>query len=99
MKRKNYKKIAALVAVAVGVCTLTGCASCKRFFKNMDSEWGNGLHRTVDVYDVNGDKIKEYSGKFDITFDDDTGRLLFDDENGKRHIIFPGTSTVVIDEE
>ena len=99
MKRNGFKKIAALAAVAIGICALTGCASGKRFFKNMDSEWGNGLHRTVDVYDVNGDKIKEYSGKFDITFDESTWRILFDDENGKRHIIFPGTSTVVIDEE
>ena len=99
MKKNNFLKIAALSIEIIGTCTLTGCASCKRFFKNMDSEWGDGLHRTVDVYDVNGDKIKEYSGKFDITFDKNTRRIIFDDENGKRHIIFPGTSTVVIDEE
>ena len=93
------KKIVALVVFALCSCTLTGCASCQRFLKSWDSNMQNGLQRSIEVYDINGEKIKEYSGKFDYTFDDDTGRILFDDENDKRHVIFPGTSTVLIDEQ
>lgn len=97
--RKNIGKILLTgMTVAIVAITLTGCASCQRFFKSVESNWGVGLHRTIEIYDVNGEKIRDYSGKFDITFDDDTGRLLFDDEKGKRHQIFPGASTVLIDE-
>lgn len=95
----RIKRIIALSSIAVFACTLTGCASYQRMFKSWDSNMQNGLQRTIEVYDINGEKIKEYSGKFDYEFDDDTGRILFDDENNKRHVIFPGTSTVLIDEQ
>ena len=93
------KKIVALVAFALCSCTLTGCASFQRSLKSWDSNMQNGLQRSIEVYDINGEKIKEYSGKFDYEFDDKTGRILFDDENNKRHVIFPGTSTILIDEQ
>ena len=70
--------------------------SGKRAFKSQESNFGDGIERTVKVYDVNGQLITEYDGKFDITYDDD--RILFDDENGKRHVIYYPTGTVVIDE-
>lgn len=71
--------------------------SGKRAFKSQQSNFGDGIERIVKVYDVNGKLITEYDGKFDITYDDD--RILFDDENGKRHIIYYPTGTVVIDEK
>ena len=71
--------------------------SGKRAFKSQESNFGDGIERIVKVYDVNGKLITEYDGKFDITYDDD--RILFDDENGKRHIIYYPTGTVVIDEK
>ena len=55
-----------------------------------------GIKRKVAVYDIEGDIIAEYQGSFDIEYDDD--RILFDDENGLRHIIYYPTGTVVIDE-
>ena len=70
--------------------------SGKRAFKSQESNFGDGIERTVKVYDVNGGLITEYSGKFDITYDND--RILFDDENGKRHIIYYPTGTVIVDE-
>ena len=74
--------------------------SGKRAIKDMESEMNNGINRTVSVYDVNGELIKEYRGKFDV----DTGScetapyIVFDDENGKRHIIYYTTGTITIDE-
>lgn len=74
-------------------CTAAG----KRAYKTQESNLSNGIKRTVTVYDMEGDIIKTYSGKFDITYDND--RILFDDENGKRHIIYYPTGTVTVDEE
>ena len=70
--------------------------SGKRAFKTQKSDLEGGINRDVKVYDATGGLIKEYSGKFDIEYDDD--RILFDDENGKRHTIYYPTGTVIIDE-
>lgn len=94
----KIKKTAIISTIAISAIALPGCASCQRMFKSWDSNMQNGLHRTIEIYDINGEKIKEYSGKFDYEFDDKTGRILFDDENNKRHVIFSGTSTILIDE-
>ena len=72
-------------------------ASGKRAFKTQESNFGDGVERIVRVYDMEGDLIESYDGKFDITYDDD--RVLFDDEKGKRHIIYYPTGTVLIDEK
>jgi hypothetical protein len=68
-----------------------------REMKTQESTLGNGLNRTIKVYSVDGTLIEEYSGRFDIEYDDD--RILFDDENGNRHIIFYPTGTVSITEK
>lgn len=65
--------------------------------KSIKSNLENGIERSVKVYDVEGDLIQQYDGKFDLTYDSD--RILFDDENGKRHIIYYTTGTVIIDEK
>lgn len=72
-------------------------ASGKRAFKSQKSELENGIERVVTVYDMEGDVIKQYDGKFDITYDND--RILFDDEQGKRHVIYYPTGTVTVDEK
>ena len=69
----------------------------KRAFHTQQSEWGGGMDRTVRVYDVQGDLIAEYSGRFDVDYDEE--RIIFDDEDGLRHIIYFSVSTVIIDEE
>lgn len=75
--------------------------SGKRAIKDMESEMNNGIHRTVSVYDVNGELIKEYSGKFDVETGNESNApyIVFDDENGKRHIIYYTTGTILIDEK
>jgi len=72
-------------------------ATGRRPYKSQESNFNNGIERVVKVYDINGQLITEYDGKFDITYDND--RILFDDENGKRHIIYYPTGTVTIDEK
>lgn len=70
--------------------------SGKRAFKTQESNLSGGIERKVTVYDVEGDAIAEYQGKFDVEYDND--RILFDDENGCRHIIYYPTGNVIIDE-
>lgn len=67
-----------------------------RALKTQDSNFNGGIERQVIVYDANGDVIEEYQGKFDIEYD--SNQILFDDENGQRHIICFGSGTVIINE-
>lgn len=69
----------------------------KRAMKTQDSNFNGGIERTVKVYDINGEIVAEYEGKFDV--DHNQSRIIFDDENGKRHIIYYNMATVVIDEK
>lgn len=72
-------------------------AEGNRALKTQESNLKNGIERIVTVYDVNGQVIQKYEGKFDITYDN--SRILFDDENGKRHTIYYATGTITIDEK
>lgn len=76
---------------------LYGTEAGKRAIKSFDSNVSGGIERTVTVYDVESDVIVTYSGKFDVEYDSE--RILFDDENGKRHVIYYRTGTVIIDEK
>ena len=73
----------------------------KRAIKDMESELNNGIHRTVSVYDVQGELIEQYSGKFDVETGNESGApyIVFDDDKGKRHIIYYTTGTILIDEK
>lgn len=89
------------IVIAVGIwvagwfyCTHT--EGGKRALKTQQSNFNGGIERRVLVYDVLGNVIADYQGKFDIEYDND--RILFDDEEGLRHIIYYPTGTVIIDE-
>jgi cell division protein FtsI/penicillin-binding protein 2 len=69
----------------------------KRAMKTQESNLNGGIERTVKVYDINGEIVAEYEGKFDV--DHNQSRIIFDDENGKRHIIYYNMTTVIIDEK
>lgn len=92
--KKIVISVIAMVAVLVGVISLSGCASCSRSMKSFGSNMDGGLDRTVTVYDYNGDVLGQWSGKFDISNNDN--EIFFDDENNKRVIIQNG---IVIAEE
>ena len=94
-------------SILIGIVTAALCffigwyqlntESGKRAYKDQQSNLKGGITRIVQVYDVSGELIKEYSGTFDVETDEKT-YILFDDEKGKRHIVYFTTGTIVIDE-
>ena len=96
--------IALIITVLLMIGLITGTIwyynnteSGKREIKDMESNTSGGITRIVIVYDVNGKEIQRYEGKFDVTYD--SNRIKFDDEQGKRHIIYYTTGTITIDEK
>ena len=85
-----------LVAIAILLFVMSGCASVRRSFKTISSNFGNGLQREIIVYDAVGNELFRQSGKFDIEYADE--RILYDDEQGNRHVIYFKTGTVVVNE-
>ena len=87
-----------LVLVAWGGCLwyFQNTAKGQRALKTQNSELGHGIQREVIVYDIDGDIIAQYSGKFDLDYTDE--RIMFDDEEGNRHIIYFKTGTVIVNE-
>ena len=103
---RKAKIITVVLEILILALIMFGCAayrthteSGKRGLKTWESETGGGLNRTVIVYDIQGEEIIRYSGKFDIEESSQEGvvKIKFDD-NGKRHIIYAQTGTVLIDE-
>lgn len=89
------------IIVTVAICggilwRLHNTQSGARAIKDTKSNVFSGIERTVTVYDFDGDIIQQYSGKFDVDYDSE--RIKFDDENGKRHVIYCTTGTVIVDE-
>lgn len=80
--------------VLVGVVALLGTSTAQRTLKSVSSDFGGGLDRTVTVYDYNGNEIRSWTGKFDVS--ESENEVYFDNENGKRVIIHGG---IVINEE
>lgn len=67
--------------------------SGQRAFKTQESNLGGGIERTVTVYSYDGDEIKSWTGKFDVTEND---QETYFDIDGKRVIIQGG---IIINEE
>lgn len=97
----------AIITVCIGLLVLgsivagelwyfNNTESGKRAIKTQESNFSGGIEREIRVYDINGNIIQDFKGKFDVEYDDD--RILFDDENGNRHVIYYPTGTVIIDE-
>ena len=86
----------ALALVAIASLTMISCSeSQQRELKSIRSDWTGGLSRTVTVYDYNGQKIKSWSGQFDVK-ETDRNSVYFDTADGKRVIISGG---IIINEE
>lgn len=96
---KKHHRIITIVTLLILCFAFCSCSeSCARACKDIQSDYNGGLARTVKVYDIDGELIAEYSGKFDIETDHST-YILWDDEMGKRHIVYFTTATIIIDEE
>ena len=102
---KGHKKLFGTIGIAIlsflimfGGFSLyyNNTESGKRSLKSRESNIDGGIERTVTVYNIDGEIIQQYSGKFDV--DADEKRIIFDDENNKRHMIYWTTGTVIIDE-
>lgn len=88
------KRIIVMAVCALSVMIMTGCgASWDRTMKDISSNYGGGLDRTVTVYDMQGEPIREYTGKIDVEANE--GKVLFD-LDGKRTIIY--NATVIVQE-
>ena len=91
--------IIAAVSIIGGICWWSfGTEAGKRAYKDQQSNISGGIDRTVRVFDVNGELIEIYSGKFDVETNAEANYVLFDDANGKRHMVYYTTGTVIIDE-
>lgn len=89
MKKKIL--IGLLMITIAAACT--GCASLNRGIKSVASDLTGGLKRTVTVYDYNGGKIQDWTGKFDVS---ESESEVYFDVDGKRVIIHGG---IIINEE
>ena len=87
------KKTILTLLVAMMALMFSGCAGCDRVAKSIGSDVSGGLHRTVTVYSNTGEKIQSWSGKFDVSENDNE---VYFDLNDKRVIIHGG---IVLDEE
>ena len=97
----KHKKLVIFICVFIaiiitGIYVMSGCASVRRSFKTISSNFGNGLQREILVYDAVGNELFRQSGKFDIEYADE--RILYDDEQGNRHVIYFKTGTVIVNE-
>lgn len=92
--KKIVMCVVAVFVFVVGVASLSGCSSCSREMKSFSSDIGGGLDRTVTAYDYSGNVLGQWSGKFDISENDN--EIFFDDADGHRVII---QNAIVIAEE
>lgn len=91
--------IAVFLTIIIWVGTyvyINNTASGRRALKTQDSNFHNGIEREVTVYDMNGKVIEHFQGRFDVDYTNE--RIMFDDENGNRHIIYFKSGTVIINE-
>lgn len=79
-----------------GIWYYTSTESGKRAVKSQDSNFHGGIEREVIVYDMDGDEIERFRGRFDVDYSDE--RIMFDDENGNRHVIYFKSGTVIVNE-
>lgn len=107
MDAKSVRLTAIIAEIIIMVLIIGGCGayrlnteSGKRGLKSWKSETSGGLNRTVTVYDIKGKEIAKYTGRFDVEENMLEGviKVKFDDDKGKRHIIYAQTGTVLIDE-
>ena len=100
----GYAIASFIIGVIIGAIMIVGpivysnTESGKRALKDQNSNFNSGIERVVSVYDVNGKLIEKYEGKFDVETDHDN-YILFDDEEGRIHIIFYKTGSVIVDEK
>ena len=97
LTKKHYILMAIGIVILIIIAMVFNKASTRRWFRDIRSEFNNGMERTITVYDMNGDVIKEYNGKFDVEIENQ--KIKFDEADGTRHIVVVGSGTVCIDDK
>lgn len=78
--------IASFVVTLAIIFSFTACSSWNRAVVDMQSDFGGGLNRTINVYTANGDLLATYTGKIDI--EETEGGYVKFDFDGKRYIYY-----------
>ena len=74
----------------------TSTASGKRALKDFKSNVNNGIEREIIITAEDGREIFRYDGKIDIESNHEYNYIKFDDERGKRYIIYYGIQDTII---
>ena len=92
-KALQYALVALFLIVLFAVChgLVTKSGDMQRFSKGLESKLDGGLERTVTLYDYNGNAIRRWTGKIDMSDATDETDFLV---NGRRIIIHGGISVV-----
>lgn len=88
--------VCALVTIVICGAIIWWCSTSetgKRAIKAQESNLNGGLERTVTLYSYNGEEIKSWAGKFDVSSSETE---TYFDIDGKRVIIHGG---IVVNEE
>ena len=85
--------ITIVLCIIVAICfyAISGCGSCKRFTKDMETNIKAGTERVATLYDYDGKIIKKWEGKIDMSESHTETYLLVGD---KRVIIHGGIMVV-----
>lgn len=82
-----------IISGVISMALLTGCtASCERGFKDIQSDWGGGLNRQINVYSLDGNLIASHEGRIDI--EDRENSILFD-LDGRRYVYYNAIIEVI----
>ena len=90
---KSSTAVTILLTMIVAICfyAISGCGSCKRTMKTIDSDIRAGVERTAVLYDYNGQPIKKWEGKIDMSSSQVETYLLV----GEKRVIIHGGIMVV----
>lgn len=83
--------ITAIVCISVGVHS----NSFKRTLRDVQSNYSDGITRTISITAEDGREIYYYHGTIDIELNGEERKIKFEDENGKRQIIVYGVQDTV----
>lgn len=86
-----------IVLIISIVMTIVGVSSnaFKRGLKDIQSDYGEGLHRTITITVEDGRTIYTYEGTIDLEINGEERKIKFEDENGNRQIIIYGIQDTV----
>lgn len=92
------RRIIAKILIMFMLCMMfllgTGCASCERGLKSCNSDLNGGLHRTLNVYSLDGQLLATYEGKIDIDDNANNNSIMFE-LNGKRYVYYNAIIEVI----